>query len=55
MCSCSKTFKQVRSFFPNLASALFKLRIGLYTYLKHKETVSELVKMLLQAFSDISN
>ena len=55
MSSCNKTFKQVLSFFSNLTSALFILRIALYPYLKFEHTISKLVKMLLQAFSDTPN
>ena len=42
-------------FFSNLTSALLTLQIALYTYLKFEETVSELIKMLFQAFSDTPN
>ena len=42
-------------FFSNLTSALLILRIAFYTYLKLEETVSELVKILPQAFSDNPN
>ena len=55
MNSYNITFKQVLSFFSNLTSVLLIPRIVLYTYLKFEETVSELVKTLIQAFSDTPN
>ena len=45
----NKSWVVVSSFFSNLISAILTIWIALYTYLKFKETVSELVKMLLQA------
>ena len=51
MSSCKKYFNQAFYFLSNLISALFILRIALYTFW-NSEQVSELVKMLLQSFTD---